>query len=496
MIRALQPGAWRANRAEPRMYIRGFDQLAASVKQAVGWVYPPTILPGRKTLRAPLIRRLAITALVTASAGCTVHPPGEHEERAAALQAGKPFETRFEVRQLPPLPENPTPDQLVDYALLSNAELEQHYWEWRSAIDQIPQDGTQSSTLNLSAGTSITNGRPGWGTTTIGLSNDPMTDIKWPGKLDAAARQALENARAAGRRFVKAKYQLRNKLLSVYYNYALNAELIRLEQSNQQLLQTAAAVTQSRNRAGSSSQLDVLRSSNEVDISTNDIASMQSQLTGQRAAINALLGRRAGAPLPTPTELPPARSIVYGDSELIELAAKQNPELLALADEIRARGNGVQLAKLQYIPDFNFSAGTDLMGVTQSVLGQATIPIFRYEAFNAAIAQAEANLRSAEAMRRQTGNDLAAEVVADITTIRDSDRQLDLFEQAILPRARQAVDLTRAAYETGHATLLDLLGGQRSLIAIERMIANLRVSREKYLVDLETITTIHVSQQS
>jgi cobalt-zinc-cadmium efflux system outer membrane protein len=434
------------------------------------------------------ICRLVTLVLLAGVASCVVHPPGEREERAAALQLGKPFEKRIEVREIQPLQENPTPDQLVDYALLSNAELEQHYWEWRSAIEQIPQDGTQTTTLNVAAGTSITHGHTSWGTSTLALSNDPMTDIHWPGKLDAAAKQTLENARATGHRFIKAKYDLRNKVLSAYYDYALNAELIRLEQSNQQLLQTTAMVTEARNRAGSSGQQDVLKASNEVDMSGNDIANMQSQLPSQRAMINALLSRPADTPLPVPTGLPPTRTIVYGDGELVELAAKQNPELIALADEIRGQGQGIRLAKLQYVPDFNLSVGTDLMGVTQSLLGQATIPILRYEALNAAIAQAEAKLRASEAMRRQAGNDLTAQVVADITIIRDANRQLDLFEHTIFPRARHGVDVGRSAYETGQASLLDLLDSQTSLIAIERLIAKLRITQETHLAELESIT--------
>lgn len=244
------------------------------------------------------IRRLTLVASLIGLAGCTVHPPGEREERDAAMQAGKPFEKRIEARQIPPLAENPTPDQIVEYALLSNAELEQHYWEWRSAIEQIPQDATQTTTLNLAAGTTITNGHASWGSSTVALSNDPMTDIKWPGKLDAAARQTLENARAAGQRFLKAKYDLRNKVLSAYYDYALNAELIRLEQSNQQLLRMTATVTEARNRAGSSAQQDLLKANNQVDMSGNDIANMQSQLRSQRAAINAILSRPAECSCP------------------------------------------------------------------------------------------------------------------------------------------------------------------------------------------------------
>ncbi len=435
------------------------------------------------------IRRLVTIATLAGMVGCTVHPSGEREERDAAVQAGKPFEKRFELRKLPSLPENPTPDQLVEYALLSNAELEQRYWEWRGAIEQIPQDATQTTTLNIAAGTTITNGHTGWQSSTVSLANDPMTDIKWPGKLDAAAAQTLENAKAAGHRFIKAKYDLRNKTLSAYYDYALTAELIRLEQSNQQLLATTAMATEARTRAGASGQQDLLKAGNDFDMSGNDIANMQSQLPSQRAAINALLGRPAEAPFPFPTELPATRSLAYGDGQIVELAAKQNPELVALADEIRARQDGIRLAKLQYVPDFNLSAGTDLMGVTQSVLGQATIPIFRYEALNAAIAQAQANLRAAEAMRRQAGNDLAVQVITDITIIRDADRQLELLEHTILPRARQAVSVGRSAYEANQATLLDQLDDQRSLLAIERLVADLRITRDKRLAELESITT-------
>jgi outer membrane protein TolC len=440
-----------------------------------------------------IFRASVLVALLVGLAGCTVHPPGEREERAAALESGKPFEKRIDAREISPLPANPTPDQLVQYALLSNAELEQHYWEWRSAIEQIPQDGSQTTTLNITAGTTVTNGHTSWQSSTLGLSNDPMTDIKWPGKLDAAAKQTLENARAAGRRFIKAKYELRYKVLNAYYDYALSAELIRLEQSNQQLLQTTATVTEARNSAGNAGQQDVLKASNEVDMSRNDIANMESQLPSQRAMLNALLSRPIDAPLSVPTELPPSRPLAYADGELVELAAKQNPELMALADEIRGRNEGIRLAKLQYLPDFNLSAGTDLMGIAQSLLGQATIPIFRYEALNAAIAQAQANLRASEAMRRQAGNDLAAQVVADLTIIRDADRQLDLFDHTILPRTREMVEIDRSAYETGRTSLLDLLDDQRSLIAIERLVANLRIVREKRIAELESITTSDLS---
>jgi outer membrane protein TolC len=50
------------------------------------------------------------------------------------------------------------------------------------------------------------------------------------------------------------------------------------------------------------------------------------------------------------------------------------------------------------------------------------------------------------------------------------------------------VSLTRSSYESGKTPLLDLLDSQRSLLTIQRVIANMRVEREKNLVDLEAIT--------
>jgi outer membrane protein TolC len=429
-------------------------------------------------------------ALAGVLGGCTVHPAGEQQERRAALDAGKHFEKPVSERTQPVLPQNPSTDDLVNYALLTNADLEQRYWDWRSAIEQIPQDGTQPTNLAISAGTVLNNGSFSRDRTTLSAFNDPMADIVWPEKLSVAARRALQNARAAGLRFQKAKHELRSKVLNAYYDYALNAELIRLEQSNAQLLQTAVTVVEARNRAGASGQQDLLKARNELDLSRNDIANMQSQLPALRAALNALLNRDPNSPIPVPTQLPPTVRVRQSDDELLALAAAQNPELIALAHEIKGRADGISLARLQYMPDFSVSAGTDLAGLAQSLSAMVTVPVLRYQAINAAIAQSEANLKSAEAMRRQTRNDLAAQVVLDIATFRDADRQIELFQHTVLPRSRQAVTVARTAYETGQSGLLDLLDSQRSQIAIERLVANLRIARQKHVVDLERIDAV------
>ena len=59
--------------------------------------------------RCPRVRSLL--------AGCTVHPPGEQVERHAAMDAGKSFQTGNDRQTIPSLPDNPTPNDMVDHAV-------------------------------------------------------------------------------------------------------------------------------------------------------------------------------------------------------------------------------------------------------------------------------------------------------------------------------------------------------------------------------------------
>lgn len=427
-------------------------------------------------------------ALAMAMSGCTTHPAGERAERDAAIKAGEPYAAQPESRVIPSLPDNPTADDIVRYAWLTNGDVEKKYWEWRAAIEQIPQDGTQPSNLVVYAGVPITNGTAAFNRTTVTIANDPMADIVWPDKLGVAAQRALEAARAAGVRFQKSKYELRGKILTAYYDYALTAELIRLEEKNARLLQTIITFTESKGRAGAANPQDLVKAGNELELSRNDIANLRSQMPRHQATLNALMNRPPESPLAPPAEVPAVQPVRRTDAELLDLVARQNPELQALAIEARRNEQGIRLARLQYYPDFSISASTDLAGVAQNLASSVTVPLLRYQAINAGIAQAQANLRATDATRRQTASDLAAQVVLNITDLRDADRQLELLEHVIRPRAIRMVTLARNTYASAQASLLDILGNERSLIAIDRLAAQFRVARAKRLADVEVLS--------
>ena len=418
--------------------------------------------------------------------GCTVHPRGELAERREAVAAGTQYALPAEKRVLPKLEADAGPEDLVRYALLANGEVEAKYWAWRAALEQVPMEGTQKAGVELSLETMITGGRSALADTALRIGNDAMNALELPTKLGTDAARALHEAQAAGRRFDMARRELRNKVLGAYYDYALTAEQARLEESNTQLLEMMARLTESRVATGKAGQTELLKAANEAAMSRNAAAAWRGKLPGERAALNGLLGRAADAALDVPAALPASRELRASDAELLA-AAKNNPELEALAHEAAANGDAIRRARLEYLPDFNVGISSDLAGVTQTIMGSVVVPYLRHEAIDAGIRQAEANLRQTEAMQRQTARGAAARILGDLAMLREAQRQVDVLEKDLIPRAQRIVEASQTGYGSGNGTMLDLLDSERSILALRRMAAEMRIEREKQVADLEEV---------
>lgn len=409
-----------------------------------------------------------------------------------ADEQGEPFRMPFEARMLVDLPSDASAEQLLGYAFLANAELEQRYWEWRSALEQIPQDASPNTTLAVSVSQMLS----GNFATALAAANDPMFNIPLQSKLATAGRRALELARATGQRFQKAKFDLQAKVLIAYADWSLLAELARLEETNLRLLDTGIALADQRVRVGTAPQQDLLKMQTERDLAGRRLETLRAKVPGQRALLNALLSRKSDAPLEPPQALPASRPLALGDDELLSLLVHNNPELAALAQDLKGRREAINLARLQYLPDFALSFSTDLGAQAQSVIGMLTLPILRLEAIEAGIAQSRADLRATEAMRRQVANDLEAKAVFNIYALRNAERQTDLFERTLLPRAERVVHLLRESYSVGKVPLVELLDSQRMLIETRKAIAELRNERERLLAELEALAALPISRSA
>lgn len=427
---------------------------------------------------------IAVISLTLVSA-CAIHPPGEREEREKIAEAGKPY---LEKGELPELGEGATAEEFLRYAFLSNAELEQRYWEWKAAIEQVPQDASPPNVALSFSYLFSSDNMKAWDRTTLGISNDPMANIPLPTKLETAGRRALEEARAAGLRFEAAKFLLQGKVLAEYYELALHVEQLRIQQEAVALLRQSASLAAIRVQTGSGGQQELLRAQTELDLAENSLKNLHASLPPHIARMNALLGRGVEAPFPLPKALPSPRAFFISDAELIQLGSERSPELAALAREIAGKEEALSLARQAQIPDFNLSFS--VMGSISQMLGGSIVLPVRQEAIRAGIEQAQANLRAMQAARVQYSRDLAASFVMNLASLRNDERQIELFEKTILPRALQTVQATQSSYSSTRSSYLEILDAQRLLLDARLTLAQLRAEREKALAAIETWSAV------
>ncbi|MCK6459853.1 MAG: hypothetical protein L6Q95_08155, partial [Planctomycetes bacterium] len=127
--------------------------------------------------------RIASLLLAAGLAACAIRPVGEAAERDRAAEAGEAFVQRFEERELPPLPPEAGLDAMLERALLANADLERAYWEWRAALERVPQESTTPTAAAFSLETMLSGGMGSFlDRSSATLSNDPMANIVWPKK--------------------------------------------------------------------------------------------------------------------------------------------------------------------------------------------------------------------------------------------------------------------------------------------------------------------------
>jgi outer membrane protein TolC len=432
-----------------------------------------------------------VLVLALLASGCVLAPRAAEEERRRAALAGAVYEPPRPERELPELPEQPGWRDLLRRAFLANGDLESAYFEWKAALARIDVAAAYPNT-NVSFGFSYLfsdEKLKTWDRTTLSVGFDPMQNLSFPTKVRAAGRVALDEARAAGERFLAVKFDLQRQVLQAFTDYALLAEKQRIEEAVLALDRLAADAAAQRVRAGAA-QKDLLDAEVRLRLSENSRRALDAELVEQRAMLNALLAREPGAPLAPPATLPEPRPLPADDARLLAAAVEANPELRALARDVDARRAGVAFARQQYIPDFNpfagFTGGIEqVVGVAVSI--PATIPRIR-----AGIAEARAMLRASEARAAQAGLDRHARFLAALATLRDGERQETFFRGDVLPLTETFATSTEQAYSTGTAPLDGAIEARRLILDVRLLLAEARSTRERQLAELEALAGIDV----
>lgn len=381
---------------------------------------------------------------------------------------------RAERAPLPELGAESGVDVYVRYALLNNPGVESAFQDYIAAMERIPQvTALPDPRFSYRYYIQEIETRVGPQEHAFGLSQT----FPWFGKLDLQGEVASSAAEATRERFEGRKNALVAEVIDAYLEYYHLGRAIEVVRGNRDLVQHLERVARTRYGAGAAGHPDIIRAQVELGQLENQLASLEDRKLPLLARLNAALNRPKSTPIPFPTAAQVV-PLAADDSEVLSWIAASNPELKALQHEMESARAAAERAEKDFYPDLTLgvdyiaTGDARMSGVSGSgddavVAGLSfNIPL-AHGKYRAAVREAQARRMSAALKRGDLLNRFQAEAATALFRLRDAERQIDLYRDTLLPKARESLNTTQSSYSSGNATFTDLVDAQRVLLAFE-----------------------------
>jgi len=335
--------------------------------------------------------------------------------------------------------------------------------------------------------------------------------LPWFGKL-ALREQAALFAAAAVRAEVDARAVSRiTETRRLYYELAFLDAQEDAVREDRSALEHYEEVARTRYASGVGLEQAVVKIQAEITKDDNRLLDIANRRAALLAALNALRDRSPETPLPPP--------VLPGDPELPELTYESLEELaLAARPEVareRARmaqaATGVDLARKDYLPDFNVGLaytavgpredaagramppegnGDDILGVTAGI----NIPLWRTK-LEAGVEEATQRELAAQEGLRGVAADIHRDLGDLLHRIPQTREQLDLFRAVLTVQAEEALRSAEASYSAGALGALDLLDAERVLLEVRIATARTAADLAIAVARLEGVLASPIGEQ-
>jgi outer membrane protein TolC len=269
-----------------------------------------------------------------------------------------------------------------------------------------------------------------------------------------------------------ATYQfLRRDLAKALFTAAYVNRSVQIAQEDIDWLKTLEAAVEAQYRFGTAMQSDVLRVQNELAKRRDEAVTEQEMLHHVWFSLNRLLNRPLTNAWP-PLRLPAVAGPVAYSEHLASLAARQEPKLRVMRQQLQVSDQDIALAKVRRRPDFGVGLqGRNYTGTGEFRSGEImlslSLPWFNRDRYKQDVVREETKK---QALANDI-SDMELEVrhnVHDITVkIDTARREALLYQDNIIPRTRQMLDSLYANWQANSGPLRDVLETRRMLLESE-----------------------------
>ena len=294
-------------------------------------------------------------------------------------------------------------------------------------------------------------------------------------QITAASRADAEAAVAAAELEVTRR-GLTATVIQLFYGVTTAQTKVAVEQRASTEALDFVKQTQLREEAREAAHADVIKAQLTLQQRQRDLADAQLQLAKAHLDLGVLL-----FPDPrSPYTVVPRSATVLGDRAEIESAANtNNPELKSALATLRSKNLGIREAKAAYLPDLglNFTYGIDAQQFAITGpdgtrnLGYAAsatldIPVWDWFTTQHRVKQAQILRDAASVSLSSAQRTLIAQLDEFYSEAALAFTQLDSLDLSVRT-ADESLRLTRLRYDSGEATVLEVVDAQNSLTAAE-----------------------------
>lgn len=288
------------------------------------------------------------------------------------------------------------------------------------------------------------------------------------GKPQAARRVAQAEAERETARVDYQFQSLRRDLAKALFKTALADRVVEVGTQDLAWLSTMAATTEERYRAGTASQVELLRIQNEHARRAELLRADTDRREHAGFSVNRLLNRDLRAPLPI-FELPLVAAPIAYNSRLVEMAVKFEPKLRVMQGEIQQAQASVAATRKARLPDVSAGIeGRQYSGDGGFREGLFTVslslPWFNGGKYRSDLARDKARLEAVELDAADYRLSVREEVHQLTVNIDAARREALLYRDEILPRSKQAIESAHANWLANRGMFNDVMESRRMLL--------------------------------
>jgi cobalt-zinc-cadmium efflux system outer membrane protein len=382
-------------------------------------------------------------------------------------------------------------EEVTKKALAQNPTVAAARARWRMATQRIPQAAAwEDPKLSFRSllGRFVQIPANGFTDQTVSLEQS----IPISGKNRSRERAAAAEAIAAFQDLRRQELEVVVKARSAFIQLVNDYELLELNQAEETALSQTIDNTRTKFEVGAQPESDVVTAQIERQKVGEQRQDLQQKRSKDETALKVLMKMDVFAPLERPV-IQEVRAVHLDARELRSRIILNNPDVLKANAELAAAQSRYQLAKREWIPDPTVSIQADHYNVGSQIASEVSggisisLPWFNEKKYSAGEREALDEVTAGQNALEGAKNEALGKLRDQLQKIETLHHHTDLYENNLIPSAKQNVSANQSDYEANKTTFENVLSSQRNLWEIEAAYHQHLTDYQIALAELESL---------